>query len=200
MSWEISGTYFENCSCDSACPCATSGFTQPSDQDYCHAALVFHIDRGQIEGVDVAGHTVALVGDAPKMMADGGWVVGLFLDDGVSDEQADALGTVFGGQAGGPLGALAPLIGEVRGIERAAVTYTSEGLRHSVKIGDALDVEVQDIVQAGSNKPVELHGMTATPVPDVAVGTATRASVNAFGMEWDNTGKNAFSGPFSWSG
>ena len=111
MAWELSGTYFENCSCDSACPCATSGFGQPSDQDYCHATLGFDIDGGQVEGLDVAERTVALVGDAPKMMADGGWVVGLFIDDGASDEQAEALGTVFGGQAGGPPGALAPLIG-----------------------------------------------------------------------------------------
>lgn len=200
MTWELNGTYFENCSCDSACPCATSGFGQPADEDYCHAVLVFHVDTGAIDGVDVAGRTAALVVDSPKMMADGGWSVGLFLDDGASDEQADKLGSVFGGQAGGPPGALAPLIGEVLGIERAPISYNSDGLVHSVKIGEAIEIEVQDIVQQGSDSPVELHGLTATPVPSVAVATATKASVDAFGLEWDNTGKNGFSGPFSWSG
>lgn len=199
MAWQIAGTYIENCNCDSVCPCATSGFTQAADGDACHLSLIFHIDGGAIEGVDVASRTVALVCDTPKMMADGGWAVGLFIDDGASDEQADALGSVFGGQAGGPVGALAPLIGEVRGVERAPMTYVSDGLTHSVKIGSAVDIEVQDTLQPGSDKPVELHGMTATPVPDVVVATATRSSVNAFGMEWDNTGKHGFSGPFSWS-
>jgi hypothetical protein len=200
MTWELNGTYFENCSCDSFCPCASSGFGQPADQDYCHLVLVFHVDSGQIEGVDVGGHTVALVVDSPKMMIEGNWSVGLFIDDSASDEQADALGSVFGGQAGGPLGALAPLIGEVLGVERAPITYASDGLTHSVKIGDAMDVEVQDIVQQGSEEPVRIQNMTMAPVPDVAVATAARASINAFGLDWDNTGQHASTGPYSWSG
>lgn len=200
MTWELNGTYFENCSCDSFCPCATSGFTLPADQDYCHLVLVFHVDSGQVEGVDVSGLTVALVADTPKMMIEGNWSVGLLIDDAASDEQADALGTVFGGQAGGPLGALAPLIGEVRGIERVPITYTSEGLTHGVKIGDAMDIEVEDTVQQGSDEPVRIQNMTMAPVPDVAVATASHASINAFGLEWDNTGQHASTGPYSWSG
>ena len=199
MTWELNGTYFENCNCDSFCPCASSGFSQPADQDYCHVALVFHVDDGQIEGVDVSGHTVALVVESPKMMADGNWAVGLLLDDGVSDEQAEALASVFGGQAGGPIAALAPLIGEVRGVERAPVEYTSAGLTHSVKIGDAVDVEVQNVVHSGSDEPVTISNLTMTPVPTVAAATASRSSVNAFGMEFDNTGQHAATGPFSWS-
>ncbi len=44
---------------------------------------------------------------------------------------------------------LAPLIGEVLGVERAPIEVVEEGLRHSVRIGDAIDFEVEDIVPFG---------------------------------------------------
>lgn len=28
MPWRLEGTYFENCNCDMACPCTTSGLTR----------------------------------------------------------------------------------------------------------------------------------------------------------------------------
>jgi hypothetical protein len=87
----------------------------------------------------------------------------------------------------------------VRGVERAPIEYISSGVTHSVKIGTAIDIEVQDIVQPGSDTPVRISGMTATPVADVAVARATRASVDAFGMQWDNTGQHGSTGPFAWS-
>jgi hypothetical protein len=31
MTWQIEGTYFENCNCDMVCPCSTSGLTLPVD-------------------------------------------------------------------------------------------------------------------------------------------------------------------------
>ena len=44
--WKISGDYFEACSCDSVCPCPTSGLAARPTQDYCDAGLVFHVERG----------------------------------------------------------------------------------------------------------------------------------------------------------
>ena len=39
--WKISGDYFEACSCDSVCPCPTSGLAARPTQGYCDAGLVF---------------------------------------------------------------------------------------------------------------------------------------------------------------
>ena len=44
--WKISGDYFEACSCDSVCPCPTSGLAARPTQGYCDAGLVFHVERG----------------------------------------------------------------------------------------------------------------------------------------------------------
>jgi hypothetical protein len=45
--WQISGEYFEACSCDSVCPCPTSGLAAPPTRGFCDAGLVFRVDRGR---------------------------------------------------------------------------------------------------------------------------------------------------------
>src|SRR5204863_8328079 len=94
-------------------------------------------------------------------MTDGNWRLGVFIDDAASDEQAEKLGAVFGGQLGGPMEALGPLVGENLGVERAPIEIQEEGLRHSVKIGDAVDFEIADIVPFGveSGRPAGLTGI-----------------------------------------
>lgn len=41
-----------------------------------------------------------LVADTPKVMTDGNWRVGVFIDDAASDAAFDALVQVFSGQLG----------------------------------------------------------------------------------------------------
>ena len=100
MAWTLEGTYFENCSCDTICPCTWSAFAAKATRDRCLAMLAFHIDRGDIEGVDVSGLTFALVVDSPPVMSDGGWKLGVVLDSAATDLQAGALGRVLGGELG----------------------------------------------------------------------------------------------------
>ena len=69
-------------------------------------------------------------------MSDGNWRLGVFVDAAASDEQAEKLIAVFGGQLGGPMEALGPLVSENLGVERATIEVHEDGLRHSVKIGD----------------------------------------------------------------
>ena len=92
MAWQLQGRYFENCSCDMVCPCTTSGLTMPADYDRCRVVLVFHVDAGAVEDVDVSNLTVAVLADTPPLMADGNWRVGVFMDAAASQEQAEKLG------------------------------------------------------------------------------------------------------------
>ena len=87
-----------------------------------------------------------LIADTPKVMTDGNWRVGVFVDEDASEEQFDKLVQVFGGQLGGPMAGLAPLIGEMLGVERAAIDIEDDGLLHSVRVGDVIDFEIEDIV------------------------------------------------------
>jgi hypothetical protein len=198
MSWSIEGTYFETCSCELMCPCNFS-FDHGATYDYCRVTLVFNIREGEIEGTDVGGRTLAVIADTPKVMTEGNWRLGMFVDDGTSDEQMEKLTAVFGGQMGGPMAGLAPLIGEVLGVERAPIEVVEDGLSHSVRIGDAIDFEVEDIVPFGieTGEPARLSGIFNPTGSEVTAAEATRSKINAFGIEYE--GKSGLSSTFSWA-
>jgi hypothetical protein len=198
VSWSIAGTYFETCSCELMCPCNFS-FDHGATYDYCRVTLVFDIRSGEVEGTDVSGRTLALIAETPKVMTEGNWRLGIFVDDGTSDEQLEKLTAVFGGQMGGPMAGLAPLIGEVLGVERAPIQVVEEGLRHSVRIGEAIDFEVKDIVPFGieTGEPARLTGVFHPVASELTAAEATRSSISAFGIEYE--GKTGLSSPFSWA-
>lgn len=199
MAWKLEGTYFESCSCEVVCPC-TASLALGADYDRCRVTLVFSVTDGEVDGTDVSGLTVAAVADTPKVMSDGNWRLGVFIDDAASEEQAEKLGAVFGGQLGGPMEALAPLIGENLGLERAPIEVREEGLRHSVKIGDAVDVEIEDVVPFGveSGEPARMSGIFHPAGSELTIAKATRARVDAFGIQYE--GKAGFSAShFAWA-
>jgi hypothetical protein len=199
MAWKLEGTYFETCSCEVVCPC-TASLTLGADYDRCNVTLVFNVVDGDVEGTDVSGLTVAAVGDSPKVMSDGNWRLGVFIDDAATDEQAEKLGAVFGGQLGGPMEALAPLVSENLGVERAPIEVREDGLRHSVKIGDAIDFEIEDVVPFGveSGEPARVSGVFHPAGSELTIAKATRSRISAFGIEFE--GKSGFSSSaFSWA-
>jgi hypothetical protein len=198
MSWRIAGSYFETCSCDVVCPC-TASLSLGATHDYCRVVLVFDVKDGEVEGVDVGGLTVAAVADTPKVMTDGNWRLGVFIDADASDEQAEKLGGVFSGALGGPMEALGPLVGENLGIERASIDVREEGLTHSVKIGDSVDFEIEDVVPFGveSGQPARLTGIFHPAGSELTIAHATRSRIDAFGISYE--GKSAFSHEFAWA-
>jgi hypothetical protein len=147
-SWNLRKSYVETCSCELRRPCNLS-FDHGATYDFCRVTLVFNIREGSIEGTDIGGLTVATIADTPKVMTDGNWRLGVFVDDHATEEQFDKLVQVFGGQLGGPMAALTPLIGEMLGVERAEIEIHDDGLRHSVRVGSMIDFEVEDIVPFG---------------------------------------------------
>jgi len=201
VAWQLQGTYFENCSCDMVCPCTTSGLSMPADYERCRVVLAFHIDAGAVDDVDVRGLTVAVVADTPPLMADGNWRVGVFMDAAASQQQAEKLGAVFAGQLGGPMAMLAPLIGEMLGVQTAPIDYTDDGRRHRVRIGDAVDIEIEDFVPPlnPGGEVSKLTGMFHPANSTLTIARATASRVSAFGLQFDNTGKNGHSAPFSWA-
>lgn len=199
MSWSLEGTYFETCSCDVVCPC-TASLALGADYDRCRATLVFHVTQGAVDGTDVSGLTVAAIADTPKVMSEGNWRLGVFIDAAASDEQAEKLGAVFGGELGGPMEALGPLVGEHLGVQRAAIEVREDGLRHSVKIGDAIDFEIEDVVPFGveSGEPGRLTGIFHPAGSELTISKATRSDINAFGIAFE--GKSGFSSSrFAWA-
>jgi hypothetical protein len=200
MTWSLSGRYFENCTCDVVCPC-TASLALGADYDRCQVVLVFHVDKGDIDGVDVSGLTVAAVGDTPKVMTDGNWRLGMLIDGAASPDQAAKLGAVFGGQLGGPMEGLAPLIGEMLGVEQVAMSFESVDGRHRLTLGDYGSVEIADIVPFGveTGEPARLVGIFHPANSEVTLGKAGDSRINVFGLEPALAGQSGFSTTFAWS-
>ena len=199
MSWNLKGSYVETCSCELMCPCNLS-FDHGATYDFCRATLVFQIHAGEVEGTDIGGRKVATIIDTPKVMTDGNWRLGLFVDDQATDEQTEKLVQVFSGQLGGPMAGLAPLVGEMLGVERVPIEVEDDGVRHSVRIGDAIDFEVEDIVPFGveTGEPVRFAGMFHPVASDLTMAEAKRSRINAFGIQYE--GKTGLStSEFSWA-
>ena len=199
MSWKLEGTYFETCSCEVICPC-TASLSFGATYDRCKVVLVFHVVDGDVAGTDVSGLNVAAVADTPKVMSEGSWRLGVIIDAAASDAQAEQLGAVFSGALGGPMQALGPLVGENLGLERLPIEVSEDGLRHSVKIGDAIDFEVEDVVPFGveTGEPARLTGIFHPAGSELTISHATRSQISAFGIEYE--GKAGFSSSsFSWA-
>jgi hypothetical protein len=199
MTWHLDGTYFESCSCDAVCPCTWSALTAKATLDRCRALLAYHVESGEIDGVDVSDLSFALFLDTPPVMSDGNWRVGVYLDEGASDSQAEQLGAVLSGQRGGPPAMLAPLIGEMLGVEKAAITYSEDDHGHHVRIGDAIDVGVKDFVAIEGQDPVRLTNVFHPSNTTLTVAPAYAAHLSTFGTDWGRDGQSGFSAPFSWS-
>ncbi|MDQ1641594.1 MAG: hypothetical protein QOJ90_945 [Actinomycetota bacterium] len=199
MSWNLRGSYAETCSCELMCPCNLS-FDHGATYDYCRVTLGFNIREGAVDGTDVAGRKVVIIADTPKVMTEGNWRVGVYVDDGASEEQFDKLVEVFSGQLGGPMAGLAPLIGEMLGAERASIQFDDDGLRHSVRVGDTIEFEIEDIVPFGveTGQPVKFSGMFHPVASDLTMAEAKSSRINAFGIQYE--GKTGVShADFSWA-
>jgi hypothetical protein len=199
MAWNLKGSYAETCSCELMCPCNLS-FDHGATYDFCRVTLAFNISEGEIEGVDIGGRRVVAIADTPKVMTEGNWRLGVFVDDQATDEQLDKLVKVFGGQLGGPMAALAPLVGEVVGVERAAIEVSDDGLLHRVRVGDVIEFEIEDIVPFGKEdgRPIRFDGMFHPVGSNLTMAEARRSRINAFGIQYE--GKTGLStSEFTWA-
>ncbi len=199
MAWQMEGTYFENCSCDAICPCTWSNLAHPATNDYCRFALAFEVENGEVEGVAVSGRTFVLIGDTPAQMDEGGWKLGVIVDEGATEEQVGKLGQVLSGELGGPPAGLGPLLGEFLGIQQAPITIERDGKRHHVRVGELVDYSGEQVTLE-SGEPVTLTNMVAHPAgPTLGLAPVSQAKVSAFGVEYSGEDLSGFSNPFRWS-
>lgn len=198
MVWSLSGTYFESCNCEAACPCV---FLSPPTEGECTALVGWHIDSGDHEGVTLDGLNVAMAVYSPGHMAETPWQAALYLDDQASDEQLNGLGTIFSGQAGGVPAALGEHIGTVLGAGPAPISYEGGNRDRAMRIGDVADVAVS-MMAGQEDGPVQIagHPLAIAPGHTLEVGRSDHLRYTDHGFEWELSGGNAFMSPFSYVG
>ncbi len=200
MAWQINGRYMETCNCDYLCPCPLTGLTRTT-HGYCIFAMAFQIDRGRYEDTPLDGLNFIVVGRTPGNMGEGNWSVGLIADDKADATQREALAAIVGGQAGGPMANLAPMIGQFLGVEAIPIMFQGEGKSWSVSAGSAVDQSIEGTTGLGG-EPLHLDN-TGHPVNNrLGLAMAKKSRVHAFGIDWDDESgrNNGHFAPFSWSG
>jgi hypothetical protein len=200
--WQISGEYMETCNCTFVCPCITSNLASRPTDGECKAALAMRIDKGAKDGVKLDGTSFLVVMHSPGAMAEGSLTVGLIVDDKASDAQVEAISAIASGAAGGPMAALAPLVGKMAGVERRPIRFEIDGLKRTVRAGDLVDQVCDGIASASDPTQAIVLENVAHPVNTrVALARATRSRFHAFGIDWDDStgSRNGHFAPFAWS-
>jgi hypothetical protein len=201
--WRIDGEYMETCNCTLLCPCITSNLTATPTEGDCKAAVAMRIDKGQKDGVALDGLAFIVMLHSPGAMAQGNMTVGLIVDERASEAQLDAIKAIATGSAGGPMAALAPLVGKIAGIERRAIRFESSGLNRTVQAGDLVDQACEGLPSVVAPDEAIAIDNVAHPVNRrLSLAKATRSRFNVFGIDWnDSTGsRNGHFAPFSWAG
>jgi len=203
MAWQISGQYMETCNCTFLCPCITSNLAARPTEGDCKAALALHIAKGSKDGIALDGVNFILMLKSQGPMGAGNMTVGLIIDTAASDEQAQAVGAIASGAAGGPMAMLAPLVGKMAGIERREVRIENKGTTWSASAAELLDEACEGLPNMATPPDVMMLDNVSHPLNSrLALAKATRSRMSAFGIEWDDsTGtRNGHFAPFTWSG
>jgi hypothetical protein len=201
VGYQLEGRLLEVCDCNVLCPCWIG---EDADNGTCDAIAAWHIDRGQINGIDVGGRTIAAVPHIPGNILAGNWKALIVIDDGASQDQQDAILKVWTGALGGPVADLAKLIGEVVGIERVPVTFLVEGGKGTIKLGSIAEAELVPYQGATGGSTVLQETVFSTiPGSPAYVGKALsyRRNTSKYGLpDVDLRDHNAIQGTFRFEG
>jgi hypothetical protein len=185
------------------CPCITSNLTARPTQGDCKAALALRIDKGEKDGVELDGLSFVVMMQSPGAMAEGNITVGLIVDDAASKQQVEAISAIATGAAGGPMAALAPLVGRIAGVEQRPIRFEADGLNRSLLAGDLVDQACEGLPSVVNPQEAICVDNTAHPANSrLSIAKATRSSFHAFGINWDDTSgtRNGHFAPFAWAG
>jgi hypothetical protein len=192
----------ETCNCTLLCPCISSNLTERPTEGECKVAIALRVDKGAKDGVVLDGLSFIVMLQSPGPMAQGNMKVGLIIDERATAQQADAITAIATGAAGGPMAALAPLVGQVAGVERRPIVFNVEGLNRSVRADDLVDQACEGIPSVSAPGQAIVIDNVAHPVNTrLSLAKATRTRLNAFGISWsDSSGtRNGHFAPFNWT-
>jgi len=171
MGYHLEGRLLEVCNCRVLCPCWIG---EDPDFGTCDTIVAWHFDKGVVDGVDVAGHTIAMIAHVPGNILQGNWTAAVYLDDAVSPQQEQALLGVYTGQKGGPVAELAKLVGTVASVQKVPIKFEVRGGHGTIKIGDAGFAELEPYKNAsGATTTLANTVFSTVPGAPVFVGKAT---------------------------
>lgn len=195
MAYLVEGQLLEVCTCNVLCPCWVG---EDPDLDYCDGLLGWHVDKGEVEGVDVAGRTLVMLCHIPGNILKGDWKVRVYVDEDATEEQKNALLNVWSGKLGGPIADMAGLVGEIVSVEQVPITFEVQGVNGTINVGDGIIEAGLAPFKGATGKETAIHDTIFTTIPGspAYVGKASHYKTKAPGFDIDLRDHNAVSGSF----
>lgn len=196
MAYALEGKLLEVCTCKSICPCWVGA---DPDGGSCDGTMVWHFEKGEVEGVDVSGLTFGMLAHIPGNVTAGNWRAQAFIDERATPAQEEAILSVFSGKLGGPVADMAQLVGEIVSVERVPILFEVEEGNGRVRLGKAVEAEIS-CYRGLNNQPTTLVDTIFSSIPGspAYVGSAStyRADSPALGLAVDLSGHNSVQGHF----
>lgn len=197
-SWELEGTVLIACNCDWGCPC---NFNALPTNDNCEGEWTWHVENGHYGDVRLDGLTFTVAVQWPGAIHEGGGHALILFDERADEAQREAIGTLVGGEVGGPWGVLAWTWPTVDGPHPVRYELELTGLSARVKAGDMFEVQVEPI-----RNPVtgaEVHPGIVLPegiiVKQADLGSSKLLRVSN-GIHYEHSGRYTAVGPFEYKG
>jgi hypothetical protein len=180
MAYQLEGSALEACTCEASCPC----WARYEPNEGCDTVLSWHIDNGIIEGVDVSGRVVAVVAGVPcSVLNQGTASATLYVDDEATSQQEEALLNAWTGRLGGPVADLVRLFGEVAGVERAPITFSIDGGKGTLGIGQEIQANTAPLREA-EGRSTTIHESVLSTAPSSATDTTAEWSEHPRSQEY----------------
>ncbi len=195
-TYTLEGEILEACSCTAPCPCWIGDDPHGGT---CDSFVAYHVERGEVEGIDVSGLTLVKIVYIPGNVFAGNWRAVIYVDGKGTPEQQQALLKVFNGELGGAIADVAKLIGEVMDTRVAPIDYNVEAGKGTIKIGDVLDSAMEPY-RGPEGRPTKMVDSIFSTIPGspayIAKATVHRVNIPEHGLTWEYTGRNAIQGYF----
>ena len=200
-SWRMRGDVMEACSCATTCPCNFGSDPTPLP---CEVVIGWRIQDGNYGNTRLDGLSVVLYGRIPGNVFQGNWTVGVYLDQRASQQQAQALGDIFAGNAGGWPAMLSSLIGNLLAPKQVPIQFQTVDGEHSITIPGLLEVGSERVPNPLPGQPPLDSKVSNLAVPfytgSVSVRRSRTLRLTDPGMSFQYAGRSSLVGQFDYSG
>jgi hypothetical protein len=200
-SWRLTGAAMEACRCAVTCPC---NFGSDPTEIPCESIIAWNIEDGQYGQTRLRDLNLVAYIQIPGNAFQGGWTLGVYLDERADPEQAEALGAIFSGQAGGWPAILSPLIAKPLPPKQVPITFDIADGNVRVSVPDLLEIATERVPNPlPGGPPLDLKvGNLAVPfyTGTVDVRRSTTLKLTDPNLSFEYSGRSSLIGTFEYSG
>jgi hypothetical protein len=200
-AWRMRGDILEACNCNTTCPC---NFGSDPTQVPCEAILGFRIQEGQSGNTRLDGLNFVLYFRIPGNAFQGGWTLGVYLDQQATPEQVQVLGSILAGQAGGWFAVLGGLIAQHLEPKQVPITFETVNGEYRITVPGLLEVQSERVPHPMPRQPSLDPQVSGLAVPFHTGPTYVRRSsilkLTDPNLRFEYSERSALIGQFEYSG